>query len=993
MSFLRSQPQTYRGTLRFPPPERRGADPPAVSFDEEGPEQLLNAFEDHALPAIQKAIAWSRSGGELTWEELDAEAGRLRRRRTPVAGELRFEVTADELGVELLLPKVEARPWVALQPGLEPGADRRARLGWVAGEPVFTWRYAETDGRRKIELVWSLAGLPDAWARSLVPADDEPVSCRVDDGTACPLKASVSGGLRLAGDLVVTANEPRPARRRFRLVPPLAVVDEDEAGPGGFDDEVLATLEAIDFRARIAGRATHFVAVDEFPRTFEAELLTAPEVLLPDRLPGDTFAGVSWPLEVRERDPATASYRGAAVAARRWLLTSETGEGAATPARWQDVLWDGEPPAIVCCPAGRGDELRIEVLESRRARVTWNVGANADDSLLLTTVPQWRPVAHRRELAAAIEAGAYDYAPGVQAEIDGLEERFTVDESSELPAQRLILGPDSWSVRDPLGRAVEAAETLGLVGGNVRWRPPAAAAEGPRTPTDWTGGSAPALVIDRSGSGQPGSGQPGSGQVERWGALYAPVPVPWERLREIPPVAGDDAREAGPRVAGPRDLTLEPTTAPRSLWLSLWGFVGRYDRVELSFAHHRGRRQVVAWIADAGLPLFPPPGDFLLRSLAPLYAVRVSQPWTFRFRTTARPTLEIGARLLAPERGPRFELGPETRCRTQVADADTPPQSFGPSGIPGTLVRWPRVGDRVLWCAVDAIPEPGSIPGRMRVLLSWDAGNRWRFRGFYSPPREAVELGRVRFRGDGAERSVLLGAGLGSRARPFTLELGEQLRWSGNTPKAVKEQVTDEMIQRWEETFALRAADKPEPLAGYAYRLRPGEMVLEFYRQERSSPIDQVLAIRAWEPDDDAGPEPAEAIRRVGQEPGSRRRERPDRPRTSLRRAAVDGSRSAAPPAAPPRQLEAPPSREIVEEPAVRVLGDAEPAAAEPVARLLGEDLDISRDNDDELRPQEAVRRLAADDELPAADGEDVGDDEEIPRMLGAEDDDSDDDW
>ena len=41
-----------------------------------------------------------------------------------------------------------------------------------------------------------------------------------------------------------------------------------------------------------------------------------------------------------------------------------------------------------------------------------------------------------------------------------------------------------------------------------------------------------------------------------------------------------------------------------AIWISLWGFIDRYDRHDLAFAHG-GSPQVTAWVARSGLELFP----------------------------------------------------------------------------------------------------------------------------------------------------------------------------------------------------------------------------------------------------------------------------------------------------------------------------------------------------------------------------------------------------
>ena len=118
----------------------------------------------------------------------------------------------------------------------------------------------------------------------------------------------------------------------------------------------------------------------------------------------------------------------------------------------------------------------------------------------------------------------FDYASEVRAWLKGLEERFVIDPSSEMSANRIFLDPRRWRFHDETHGDVKDAEALGEVSGYVRWRRPEPDEAGERpfrgrevTPTDWAEGRAPVLLIRRT-DGRAGIGD-SEYNVRYWGGL------------------------------------------------------------------------------------------------------------------------------------------------------------------------------------------------------------------------------------------------------------------------------------------------------------------------------------------------------------------------------------------------------------------------------------------------------------------------------------------
>ncbi len=195
MNILRSR---YRGVIHFYPADADS--PPEIEFlDGEGPEQVMNQIQDFAVPEIRKSI--EPLGPYLRWEELDLEAGVLRRHRSRFHDRFEFVLCPDELGIVLVLPEATgetgaaetdagrelARPWVPLRPLAEPSSEHLATIGWSVEEPSFKWRYVQTRyAPPTIEITWSCATLPPHWAAQML-TEAAHLDCHFEEGRHCQM--------------------------------------------------------------------------------------------------------------------------------------------------------------------------------------------------------------------------------------------------------------------------------------------------------------------------------------------------------------------------------------------------------------------------------------------------------------------------------------------------------------------------------------------------------------------------------------------------------------------------------------------------------------------------------------------------------------------------------------------------------------------------------------------------------------------------------------
>ena len=894
-NILRSR---YRGVIHIFP--NGGDSTPEIEFtDGEGPEQVMNQIQDFAVPEIHKSI--EPMGPYLRWEELDLEAGVVRRHRSRFLDRFEFVLCPDELGIELVLPAESAgdgetderaRPWVPLRPLAEPGEGQLAAIGWLVERPRFVWRYLQTRyAPPTFEMTWSCPSLPAHWATQVLAAAPH-LTCHIGDDWDCPLSPTRDGLLVYRGFQPLSEDAARPASLPLRLEQPLVVIGPESTGdwddPHDLDEHVPATVDAIDFRALIDGRPTRLVSDADLDLHFEAEVLTAEDVLLPEILPAGTIPGLPWDLEVLPRadvEPAAGSLDAGGVMApeetsgRRWLLAPAprddrdaagalTGEGALARGRWRDVTWKQESTQAPSLAFGLGscDTSRapwITHIENRRASVAWRVEASDEGGLMCLCVPHWVPIGcPGRVTLPPHESDGFDYAAEVRARLDGLEERFVIDQRSEVSSNRLFLGPRQWRFHDERDGAIDDGEALGEGAGCVRWRRPNDSGD-PLAPTDWAGGSAPVLLLRKD---------PTEGL--HWGGLYAPQTVPWDALEEVP-------REPTP---DPEEILLVPSQrradgTPRPIWIDLWGYVCRYDAYRLVFPHSHGRDgEPCAWIARSGLELFPRQDGHLLRSFSPIYAVRAPEPRTFSLRPTApRPTLHVGRELdaeSAPDPSLVLDIGAETYVRCQLAEPGRVPESFEPGRVPGTRLRLDRIGRQVVWLAVEQTDSgaPAGHRGAARragYLISWDAARGWCFRGFFAYPGAAAELGAVRH-GERRARVFLGGEGT-RRISTFRLTIDRQgVRWSDTAPEEVVRRMTRSRIQAWEDDY-FAAERRPAPLEGYGMRIlqqAAGDLpwIFELFdgglEDDRKAPA----GIRIWELHGEVDEEPAVGARRLGEE-------------------------------------------------------------------------------------------------------------------------------
>ncbi len=891
----------YRGVIHLFPGDADSR--PEIEFSGgEGPEQVMDQVQDFAVPEIRKHV--EPLGPYLRWQELDLAAWVVRQHRSSFPDRLEFVLCPDDRGIELVLPagggeegEDLARPWVPLRPLAEPGPEQRATIGWTATAPALAWRYLQTRyAPPAIELTWSCAELPGEWA-SQVLARAATLDCRLgaggggrgdetlpEEGFGCRLNPTRDGLLVYRGYSTLPAGGRRPASWRLSLRQPL-VVAGPEVGESRhqLDEEVAATVEALDFRALLDGRPTRLVAGADLDRPFEAEVLTGGEGLLPEEIPPGAIPGLPWTLAVSAPRTGEAASAGSPDLdpGRRWRLTARPHRGQR--GTWGEVAWRHRPPAVAFGLGGFDAERapRITRIDHRRASVGWRIEAADEGGRLCLAVPHWVPVGCPEQLASPGSGGGgelsprgdvtvdgaagqgaaghgFDYAAEVRARLDGLEERFVIDQCSELPRERLLLGPRRWRFRDEAGGAVDG-EALGEGAGCVRWRRGEGGGRGAGDtgPTDWAGGSAPVLLVRRGGD------------VLQWGGLYAPRKVPWDALEEVSPepAAGEGEILLVPRASSFESRAAGENDSPErraAIWIDLWGFACRYDVCCVRFrASQDETGEPTAWFAAGGLELFPRHSGYLLRSFSPLYAVRDPEPRVFSLQPgSPRPVLRLGGELDAGRRGLAtadltLEIGGETYVRHQLANPGELPRTFEPGRVPGTRLRFDGIGRKVAWLAVEQ--RDGGEGRRAGYLLSWDVAAGWRFRGFWAHRDAAAELGEIRRCGESLR--VMLGGERAGRTSTFRVILGagtgaDTVRWSAGAPETVRRQLTRESIRRWE-SHHFAPGRRPAALAGYGLRVRQQAAgglpwIFELFDGETPEACPPA-GIRVWELHDEAG--------------------------------------------------------------------------------------------------------------------------------------------
>ncbi len=910
MNILRSR---YRGVIHFYPADADS--PPEIEFsDGEGPEQVMNQIQDFAVPEIRKSI--EPLGPYLRWEELDLETGVLRRHRSRFHDRFEFVLCPDELGIILMLPegpaetgaavvsdeasasRKTARPWVPLRPLAEPGPEHLAAIGWSVAEPSFKWRYVQTRyAPPTLEMTWSCDTLPTHWA-SQVLAEAAYLDCHFDEGRRCQMNPTRDGLLVYRGFYPLPEGSGRPASLEMQLHQPLVVVGPEANGSDTgrhheLDEEIPATVEAHDFRAIIDDRPTRLVARADLDRLFEAEVLTPEDVLLPEVIPARAVPGLPWDLEVEavgrttstdseSHPPDRLTAEGTSRQYRWRLVPRRAAHGdfaAENRGRWSDISWEGATPSLAF---GLGafdpsEAPRIMRIENRRASVAWQIEANDEGGSVCLCVPHWVPVGCPGHVALPPrESPGFDYAAEVRASLDGVDERFVIDQRSEVPGNRLFLGPRRWRFRDEHRGAITDAEAFGEGAGCVRWRRSVGERDvGQREigPTDWAGGSAPVLLLHQ---------QDNDGL--QWGGLYAPRKVPWDALEEVPAEPTSDPEEILLVPRAPSQgigATETPQEQMPAIWIDLWGFICRYDAHSVSFARSRGETsEPTAWIARTGLDLFPRQSGHLLRAFSPIYVVRDPEPRTFRLRPTApRPTLHLGRELdsgalpSGPQDSLVLEIGNETFVRYQLTKNGRPPERFEPGRVPGTRLRFDRIGRQTVWLALEQ-RRGREHPHHQRdrgsgYILSWNASEGWLLRGFYAHQDTAVELGMAR-QGDRQRRVFLGGPGAG-RISAFQLTIdqhGDQ--WSETAPESVTDEITPDTIRAWENDH-FAPEHRPGTLRDYGMRIlqhATGDLpwIFEFFDGEARAGKDLPLGIRVWELHGEVDDEWIEGARELGED-------------------------------------------------------------------------------------------------------------------------------
>lgn len=891
----------YQGVIQLLAAARGGV--PEVEFEGgEGPGEVMDQIQTFAVPWIKKAI--DPAGPALLWEELDLEAGEVRRRRSLLESRLEFELCRDDQGIELLLPREEGasagrapagrapagrasagRAWVPLRALAEPGPRQRSALGWRVEEPRLVWRYVAIGKTPTIEVAWRCGSIYRSWAEE-VERRFPVLKCRLGPKSVCQL-SRVDGPLSYRGHYPLPLDAWLPARWRLGLDQPLVLATEDGRARRRVNDEVPVTVEALDFRAILGGQTTRLVSLDDLAEPFEAEVLTAEEALLPDEIPAGMVPGLPWTVAVERHAPETAvaSWNAgirthpAVTRRRRWTLRPQGGDGY-----WGQVDWTDYPPRLEFGLGAADPESAPEIarIPDRKATVGWRLGRSATDGELLSfTVPYWIPMGELGVVAALpCREHGFDYAAEVRARIDGLEERFAIDPASEVPRNRMFLDPRHWRFYDEDAGETKDAEALGEVDGYVRWSRPSNGTPGDPgievSPTDWAAGSAPVLLVRRPAECAPDQ------DVLDWGGLWAPDAVPWRALEEVRPE----------RTAF--DLVLTPRSPLPAVWISLWGFLCRYDRRPVIFSQTRREPQeIVTWIARTGLELFPRSLQdgggagraFLTRSFSPLYAVRDSDPMIFALEPGGRrPILRLGRDLVdaegartapASSRGARsIHVGDGTYLRYQLAASGRAPDFFSTGRIPGRSLLLPWDDDHeVLWLAVRQQREKAAGSPEAGYLLSWDGAAGWLFRGFFAEHDAAVELGKVRL-GDHTAR-VFLGDETRAGRRAFRLTIdSEGHSWSAATPDEIAARVTAEMISEWERHHFAR--DRlPPALRGHEVRIlrQPsvdGPWVFELLEREHLLAPDPPPGIRIWEPQEGAEANHLAGVKMLGEEAAAR---------------------------------------------------------------------------------------------------------------------------
>lgn len=739
-------------------------------------------------------------------------------------------------------------PWFSFSEGGVPGGIQDCRAGWIDPASHFSWSYVqEDDGRTRIEVTWSLQGVPADWQERVVQAVKQSAKCQVEGVGECILHADIaSGELRFRGSLPLTPADPRPLVRKVALASEPLVVRQ----PGGADpvrEKVVhrPSSPILRWTASVHGRATRFIADDDLDEPFETVVATQQRILLPSSIPARPAEGWLWDLRVED----CGTHREEGQEVRLWRITAvPAGEGS--PAgTWLHVPWTGRRLSWFLDGDG-GDEVTLWQTTARNARLGWEI-AEIDGlgSALCLVRPVWRTP------DLPVSGGSLNGEEGagllneVAVEIAGISEVFQIDGESELPEKLLAMDPEQWVAFGAAGERISDPEALGHVGGAVWWRLPGSDGGGRRSgrPADWGAGSSPVLVIQK-------------GEAPRaWGGLWVVENLP-EDSEEIVPVLLEDQ---GRFVVAP------PQETSASLWISFRGFIDRYDRREILLPTGE---VAVAWVGRVGLPLFPHGSDHLpvpgtssaggpdeaprpapptslLRSMAPLFArvekedrdtIALEIPESAR---ASRPLLRLGELLCQAPAHSRLRVEDGTLLRLAIG-AELPREGWiqAPSGDRLSLPR--RSPGQAAWLTLEPLEGAEPLP---RVLLCWD-DRGWRFRGFYVLRQAETRLGSV----DLPEGGEALLAFASFRPGRFSLSVfdqagGPRFSWQ-DAPVDIRSQVSDEELAAWY-AKGLSSGYAPGPLQALDMKRtrQPGSTLISFFpvklTEVRSS---QALSVRVW---------------------------------------------------------------------------------------------------------------------------------------------------
>lgn len=742
-------------------------------------------------------------------------------------------------------------PWFSFE-GSAPGGEQDSRAGWIDDRPDFAWSYVqEDDGQARIEITWSLHGVPADWQDRVIQAVRDSVRCQVEGAGECILHADRStGDLRFRGSLPLPATDLRPLERKVVLPSePLAIREVDGHPPYRERVALRPSVPILRWTASVDGRATRFIAEDELDKPFETTIVTLPRILLPRGIPARSAKGWRWDLKVEDGGPREEGGR----EVRLWRITAASSGQGLPAGTWQEAPWINRKLSWFLDGDG-GEEATLWQTAARNARLGWEIAEiDSSGSALCLVRSLWRtpdlPVSGG-SLNGEENSGLLDQ---VTVEIGGLPEVFRIDGASELPEQSLVLDPEQWVAFTASGERIPDPEVLGHVGGAVWWRLPASDGNSrrPSRSADWGAGSSPVLVMQRGET------------LRSWGGLWVTEGLPRD-IEEIVPVLP----EAQDR------LVVTPDEEAASLWVSFRGFIDRYDRRDIQLP---AGGSAVAWVGHVGLPLFPqgrdhfpaslpkapgapdevprpaPPAS-LLRSMSPLFArietharetVALEVPASAR---ASRPLLRLGELLLQAAPPPRI-LVPETTLLRLAVGTDLPQDGWlqAPSGFHLALPR--RVPGEAFWMSVEPhdLPEP-----RPRILLCWD-DRGWRFRGFYVLSQVETCLGRVGLPG-GAEVPLVFQDTAASRRGGFSLQIipqsGGALRfvWE-EAPAVIRSEVSDASLAAWYAN-GLRPGDAPGPLRElemHAPVVQPDATLIRFSPVRlRRVEHPEALGIRIW---------------------------------------------------------------------------------------------------------------------------------------------------